>query len=73
MSKKTHTIVAQIIWRLNPVVWEAKCGRHAAWTGPSYEAVEDKWRQHVYEATGQAPEPAGDTTVSRWSPEGVDS
>jgi hypothetical protein len=47
--------------------WTATCGRHAQWTGATYEQVEDSWRQHYYEATGDVPKPMGDKS-NRWQP-----
>lgn len=46
--------------------WLASCKCGAKWTGSSYEAVEDKWRQHVHVETGIAPDPMG-AQVARWS------
>jgi hypothetical protein len=63
-----HGASFRIVGR-NPNVWQAKCGRHAAWTGPTYEAVEDSWREHVWAETGKAPPPGGETLTDRWSPE----
>jgi hypothetical protein len=66
MSGK-HAISAKIIAR-HPNVWQAKCGRHFTETGPTYEAIDDAWRQHVYEETGYAPQAWGDTSIERWEP-----
>ena len=54
----------------NPTVWRARCGepKHVSFQGSSYEEVEDLWREHVYEQTGKAPKPLGDTTIPRWKP-----
>ena len=49
------------------VTWVATCEDHGAWTGPTYEAVEDEWRKHVYAETGTAPAPMGSKT-GRWVP-----
>jgi len=47
--------------------WLATCGRHGKFVGASYEETEDKWRQHVYEVTGIAPNPMGNKE-GRWTP-----
>lgn len=63
---KSHSFSASVVSH-NPNVWLARCGNHAAWDGPTYEAVEDAWRQHVHEETGVAPRAFGDTAVERWA------
>lgn len=50
--------------------WRARCGHHAEWFGPTYEAVEDEWRKHVHAEMGFAPKPMGDK-VDRWMPGGA--
>jgi hypothetical protein len=49
------------------IEWTATCGRHEKWTGATYEQVEDSWRRHVYEATGELAEATGDK-ANRWMP-----
>jgi len=66
VSAQKHSGSFAIISR-GPNVWQAKCGRHAVWTGPTYEAVEDQWRRHVYAETGVVSQPCGDKT-DRWMP-----
>ena len=66
MSKSKHTLSVQIISR-GPNVWQGKCARHAVWTGPTYEVVEDEWRKHVHTETGKVPDLCGDR-AGRWMP-----
>ena len=66
VSTQKHSGSFAIISR-GPNVWQAKCGRHAVWTGPTYEAVEDEWRKHVHAETGKAPAPCG-KKEGRWEP-----
>jgi hypothetical protein len=61
-----HRVTVEIVSR-DPNVWLASCGRHAKWTGPTYEAVEDDWRRHVHAETGTAPKPLG-AKDNRWMP-----
>lgn len=52
----------------NPPVLTVQCGGHAQFTGTTYEGVEDAWRAHVHAATGTAPAPMGDLSITRWVP-----
>lgn len=66
MSAVKHNLSAQIISR-GPNVWRVTCGRHAEWTGATYEQVEDEWRKHVHAELGVAPSPSGNK-ADRWQP-----
>lgn len=66
MGAMKHGASFEIIER-NPNVWLAKCGRHANFTGATYEEAEDKWRRHVHDETGVAPKPMCGTE-GRWMP-----
>lgn len=46
--------------------WLATCKCKQRWTDATYEAAEDKWRRHVHENTGIAPQPMGNR-AGRWS------
>jgi hypothetical protein len=46
--------------------WVGKCECGDAFVGPTYEAVEDGWRQHYYGATETVPAPMG-VKEDRWS------
>lgn len=61
-----HGITVEIISR-DPNVWQARCACKSKWTGPTYEAVEDFWREHVYASTGSITKAFGDRSVPRWS------
>jgi len=65
-----HGITVRVIerrWDARATKWAAKCGCKTTWEGPTYEAVEDEWRKHVYDATGFAPTPVGEKE-GRWTP-----
>jgi hypothetical protein len=51
----------------DPNVWRARCNCKRRWDGPSYEVVEDYWREHVHAAIGKVVEPAGNQG-GRWTP-----
>lgn len=73
MAKRTHSLTSEVIERdsnRKATVWLGVCGRHQKFTAPTYEEMEDKWRRHVHEETGVAPEPMGDK-ANRWQPEAV--
>lgn len=47
--------------------WQARCACREKWSGKTYEAVEDGWRQHIHALTGRAPRPCGEKG-GRWMP-----
>lgn len=49
------------------VTWLATCVCGEKWGGPTYEAVEDRWREHVHSVRGRAPRAHGDQK-GRWQP-----
>jgi hypothetical protein len=46
--------------------WVGLCECGDAFTGPTYEAAEDGWREHYYRVTDVAPAPMGEKS-GRWS------
>lgn len=66
-----HGVSFKIVWRNadnTKRTWQAKCAcRSAIFEGPEYELVEDDWRKHVYDRTGNAPSPCGNKD-GRWTP-----
>lgn len=67
--KQTHGMSAEVIERDERgrgTAWLVTCGCKTRWTGPTYEVVEDKWRQHLHAETGTPAGPMGDKT-DRWS------
>jgi hypothetical protein len=65
VSRSKHGVSFQIVSR-NPNVWQGKCGRHATFTGASYAAVEDAWREHVWREAGNSPTPTPNQDEPRW-------
>lgn len=49
------------------LVARCRCGADFI-SADSYESVEDMWREHVWNHTGKAPKPMGDTSIPRWAP-----
>jgi hypothetical protein len=66
MSAAKHGVSFVIIAR-EPNVWQATCTCRERWTAPTYEAAEDRWREHIFQVKGFAPKPMGDKT-NRWEP-----
>ena len=73
MSALKHGFSAEVVERDEndrATVWLGRCGKHDSFIGESYEAIEDRWRQHVHAATGTVPRAMGDQE-NRWQPEQV--
>lgn len=65
-----HGFSVSITWRdedNTEQTWTGTCGCKMAWSEPTYEAAEDRWREHVHRVKGTAPEPMG-AQVGRWMP-----
>jgi len=56
-----------VITDRSPINWRATCRCKRVWNGPTYEAVEDGWREHVHATVGKVVEPAGKRD-GRWTP-----
>jgi hypothetical protein len=70
MSRAKHGCDFEIIERSpdnTSHTWLASCACGTKWSGPTYEVVEDKWREHYHVASGVAPSPFGHK-AGRWTP-----
>lgn len=67
MKHSFSTSVTKRDYNNRGIEWTARCGRHATWTGATYEQVEDSWRRHYYDETGVVPAAMGDKS-NRWQP-----
>lgn len=66
-----HGLSTEIVWRNadnTQRTWRGRCGKHAEWTGPTYEYVEDEWRKHYHAETGIVPKAMGGQE-NRWQPD----
>jgi hypothetical protein len=74
-DRRKHAFSVQVIDRDEhgeATQWGGRCSCGPIFAAPTFEAVDDKYRRHIYDLTGKAPEPFGQDNGTRWQPAAAD-